>query len=301
MPALFAALLTTAFDAMGNVVDGKISRSMGLHAIVFYGTMANAVFLPLFLAFGFPGLPASGAAWAAVALSGAVWVAYLYPYTRALSRMDTSVVAALFSLGKLLIPVLAFFIAGESLPGGLYAGFFLIIGSTVALSLGRGTKGWKLNSAFWLMLGCSAMLATNNVVIKSVLKDDTDWLTYLFWTQAVSTAIAAGLLALPAYRRAVLAEWAGMRAHGGKFALQSFLAVCGTAAGVHAIGVAPVTFATGVESSQPLMVLLFSLAISALWPKFLDEKLDWRAILRKSAFYACMVAGVVAMTLKVGG
>jgi len=45
------ALISPAFDALGNIVDGKISRTMNLNSIVFYGALFNLLFVPLIFVF----------------------------------------------------------------------------------------------------------------------------------------------------------------------------------------------------------------------------------------------------------
>ncbi len=55
---IFIALLPAVFDGLGNIVDSKISRSLSLNSIIFYGTIINFLFVPFIFFFGFPHLPA---------------------------------------------------------------------------------------------------------------------------------------------------------------------------------------------------------------------------------------------------
>lgn len=85
-------------------------------------------------------------------------IVYLYPYYTAMKVIDTSIVAALFSLGQITIPVMTYLWLDERLSLTQYIGFAIIIMSSIALSI-KGTKIPKLNRAFYYMVGASLLRA----------------------------------------------------------------------------------------------------------------------------------------------
>lgn len=75
--------------------------------MIFYISLMNAVFLPLVMIWGMPTLPPAKV-FACYVVLAAIDVIYLYPYYLSMKVIDTSIVAALFSLGKITIPVMTF-------------------------------------------------------------------------------------------------------------------------------------------------------------------------------------------------
>jgi len=113
--AFLSALVPPFFDSMGNIVDSKITQSLKLHSFIFYSTIFGIPFIPLVFFFGTPVLPPLQ--WLPVYfLLGALEALYIYPYALSLKQADASVVSALFSLGRISTPILAFFLIGERLP-----------------------------------------------------------------------------------------------------------------------------------------------------------------------------------------
>jgi drug/metabolite transporter (DMT)-like permease len=100
-------------------------------------------------------------------------IGYLFPYYWSLREIDTSVVASLFSLGKVFIPLFAFFVLSERLALIQYFGFFLIIGSSAALSFDR-TK-LKLNRSFFFMAIVSLVLMGEAILYKYSFAAGATW------------------------------------------------------------------------------------------------------------------------------
>ena len=75
--------------------------------MIFYISLMNAVFVPLVMFLGWPSVP-STAAIVCYVLLAFLDIVYLYPYYTAMKVIDTSIVAALFSLGQITIPVMTY-------------------------------------------------------------------------------------------------------------------------------------------------------------------------------------------------
>lgn len=264
------ALLSPAFDALGNIVDWKISRSMNLNSIVFYGAIFNLLFVPLVFIFWLPKIP-SIFTFPFILFISIVEVLYVYPYTISLRNIDTSIVTALFSLWKFFVPLFAFLVVDEKLSPFAYVWFFVILISSMALSFHRHEWKFKLNTSFFYMLGCSIILSFNAVIEKYVLSWSIDWLTLFFWTQICTSVIVLILLVLPKYRKDIVSGFINLKPNISNLLLQSFLAVWGVMSIMFAINIAPVTFIKWITSLQPFMVIFASYLIHKFNPHFVFE------------------------------
>ena len=292
---IFVALLTPFFDALGNIVDGRLSRAMNLHSNIFYRWVISLLVVPLVLVFWLPSFPTAWA-WPVILLWGFVHVLYLYPYTLALQSIDTSIVTALFSLGKSMIPVLAFCMVGEKLTPEVYVGFLMIMSASVFLSLVEVEGAFRINKAFFYMLACSFILAFNAVAEKFILNTQTDWITLFFWSQVVSIVVTGMLLVFPKYRKDVRVGYADFRDNLLSLVLQSALELAGAAAFIFAIYISPVTFVSWVEALQPLMVLGFSYCIHQVYPAFVFEAFHKEKIRQKLFWFLCLLVWVSFLT-----
>lgn len=289
------ALISPAFDALGNIVDGKISRTMNLNSIVFYGALFNLIFVPLIFVFWLPKIPPVSAL-PVILFIGAVEILYMYPYTLSLRNIDTSIVTALFSLGKFFVPLFAFLIVGEKLSPYAYAGFFLILVSSMALSFHRHEWKFRLNSSFFSMLGCSVLLSLSAVAEKYMLGWAMDWLTLFFWTQICASGIVITLLSITRFRKDVMFGFQNLKPDVSNLLLQSFLAIWGVMSLMFAIAIAPVTFVKWISSLQPFMVIFASYLIHKISPRFVFESFWGWDVLKKALCFLLTALWVWMMT-----
>lgn len=273
------ALISPAFDALGNIIDSKISRTMNLNSIVFYWAIFNLLFVPLIFIFWLPKIP-SVSSFPFILFISAIEILYVYPYTISLRSIDTSIVTALFSLGKFFVPLFAFLIVGEKLSSYAYVGFFIILISSMLLSFHKHEWKFKINTSFFYMLGCSIILSLNSVIEKYILNLTLDWITLFFWTQVCASCIVLLLLAIPKYKKDVTSNFKSLKQNVPNLLLQSFLAVWGVMWIMYAINIAPVTFIKWISSLQPFIVILASYLIHKFNPNFIYESF-WKVDLYK--------------------
>ena len=158
MFAVAAAFLCPLFHAVSNIVDAHLSNKVfrKLLTLIFYNCLTNFLAAPMVLIFGWP----QWYGWeimSVLAVVGIIDVLYQIPYYEALRRGDTSVIAAWFSLGYVLVPVLAYFMVDERLGVVQYVGFGIIIAASVVLNIENPRK-IRINKAFYLMLLSSFLL-----------------------------------------------------------------------------------------------------------------------------------------------
>ncbi len=294
MPWLLAALLEPALHAVTNLIDSHFSNSVFRRpgTMIFFASFTNLCFVPLLFLIDPPQMLSLGQA-APFLILGLTGTAYLYPYYKALQSDDASVVVSLFSLGKVFVPLLAFFALGERLSPSQYLGFLVLVISGALLTLNGSPKGgWRPNASFWWMMLCALILAVEAVAYKFVFLS-LGWGTGFAWGTAFSFLFALPLLLPKAVRQDIRAHWPAFRKSFPLFALEEFLTFAGSGASTFAISLASVTLVSAISASQPLFVLLFALLLSRFLPGAFREDLSLQALARKIPLFGAMVAGIL--------
>ncbi len=289
---IFIALLTPLLHGFANILDNYLTGSLfkSLMAIIFFTTLSNVLFLPLVFFVEIPG-PVPPGLLPFFLLISLIDVLYLYPYYKALQTEDTSIVSSLFALGKIFVPLLAFFLVGEVLTFTQYAGFFIIILGSALLTL-KGLKKFSFRASFFLMLLCSLLLSAEAVMYK-YLFDQVSWSTGFVWTSLFSFSIAFFFLLFPKYRHVIQMESIHLRKVLPVFLLEEFLTFGGAAAFTYAVSLTSVTLVKSVGALQPLFVLSYAVLFNRIFPALFREKLDFRSIIKKGILFAVIAFGIV--------
>jgi hypothetical protein len=64
-----------------------------------------------------------------------------------------------------------------------------------------------------------------------------------------------------------------------------------------AMGAGPISLVSAIGGSQPIMILLISLAASVFFPKVIHEELDRKTLLPKLAALVLTVGGVIMISV----
>lgn len=293
---LYIAFLGPILHALANIFDNYFMNRLVQKPMVlaFLAMLIDALFLPLVFVFQRPELPPARLIPYFVLL-GLTNVGYLYPYYKALQGDDTSVVAALFSLGKVFVPFLAFLMVREVLSVHQYIGFFIIIFSSAALSLNNHDGKLRLNSSFWYMALCTLILAFEAVIYKYVVTN-VSWSTGFTWGTVFSLLLILPVFLFRKRRREFSTQLPSVWKNLHLFVGESFLTFAGSAAGVFAVSLAPVTLIEGIDSFQPFFVLLYALLFTKFFPKVFKEKISVHAIIKKILLFAIMILGIILAT-----
>lgn len=286
------ALLTPILHAWSNVIDTYLTNRLvrNVWSLGFFTGVFAVIFLPIVLLIQWPQMPPLQLI-PYFFLIGAIEVFYLFPYYKSLQKEDTSIVAALFSLGKFFVPIFSFVFAGEVLRLSQYVGFFFIVTASMFLSLNRADK-IRLNISFFYMLFSGFLLAIEAVVYKYVL-ESVSWSTAVVSTSIFSCLIVLSFLFLPRVRRDLLEQVRQLRGVACLFTLNEFIAFGGNIVSPYIVSLVPVTVAKSVEGLQPFFVLLYAIIFRRWLPGVFQEKVDWRMVLKKATLFAWMIAGVV--------
>lgn len=290
---ILVAFLNPLLHGLANIIDNYLVNRLFERktTLMFYVTFLNILFLPpLFLFFGLPDIPSVYTALIFLGLAF-INVIYLYPYYKALEQEDTSHVIALFSLGKVFVPVLAYFLVGEVLTLIQYVGIAIIVLASIGLSYQAGAR-LKLSSSLWWMLLCTFILSFEAVLYKLVF-ESVDWVTGFSWPVILSFLFAFPLLLVPKVASDIRSNWPRFKANLHVFTLGELATFLGIAAGTYAIAAAPVSVVKAIMSVEPIFVLLYAGLFSRMFPNVFKEKIDKRSVLKKLGFFIIIALGVV--------
>lgn len=290
---ILGAFLNPILHALANVLDNYLVNRIFEHkiALVFYVTLINVMFLPiLFLFTGLPDTPSGQPLLIFLGLA-AINVLYLYPYYKALENNDTSSVVALFSLGQIFVPILAFFMVHEVLSAIQYAGIALVLIGSICLNVTKGTFV-KINSSLWWMFLCTFILSFEYVLYKMAFFS-VDWITGFSWPIIFSFAFIVPLLVLGSTRRAIIGGWSTFVKKFHVLALEEFTTFSGIAGSTYAISVAPATLVKAITATEPIFVMLYALMFGRMYPQIFKEQVDRRSIYKKLSFFVIILLGVV--------
>ena len=292
LSGVLVAFLEPVLHAWSNILDNYFSNTLfpNLSVLLFFGTLLNLVFLPIVLFFDpFVGVPLS-LMWI-LGVIAVVNVVYAFPYYWALRHADTSVVASLFSLGKIFVPLLAFLIVGEVLLLPQYIGFGLIILSSALLTL--DLKALKLNKAFFLMLLVSFVLAFQTILYKYVFEAGVNWGSVVAVLTLMELVIAAVIMVALMRPRAIIEDLRTIRTNWKLFVTQQGLEWGGNVSASYAVSVLPVTVAQSIVGTQPLFVLIYALLFGKKLGHVFKEQTGRGELIKKCALFALTIIGTV--------
>lgn len=294
---LFAAFLGPAFYAVANILDTHLTNRhlKQTHTLVFYGSILNLAFLPIIVIFQRPVMPPLHTL-PVFALLGVVNIAYLYPYYRGLQSDDTSIAISFFGLGRIVIPVLAFFIVGEVLSGVQYLGIGLIIISSTLISIvGSEKSGFRFSKASYYIALASIIISFEGVLIKYLFGQGLNYATVIGGEIIAVSFVALCLLISKRIRGDVLANRKTFRAMFPIFAAEETFTFLAISAEAYAISIAPVSVVKSITMFTPLFVVLYAFITKKHIPRIFHifkEHMGAAVIIKKVILFVCMIAGV---------
>lgn len=285
---ILLSIAASFFFASASVLDRYLSweEFKNLGALLFYTSVANVLFL-IFLWIGkWPWLlPIHLLPY--VLLIGLVEFGYYWLYYEALKHEDTSIVGSLFSIGKVFIPVFAFFVLWEQLLFRQYIGFILTIVACGLLSI-RSFRLRDFSHALRYMVPCSILIAIQTILLKYITGFVT-WETAFFWGMISCMMVALGILFSRESRQAIKGgfskKWLIIFWAEEIFA---FVAVtCSTAA----ISLADATKVSGLTSLSPVFILLIWYIGSRWKPHLFRENTTKSEMMKKISLFIIIWIG----------
>ena len=284
----FVAFLSPLFYGLSVLIDCFLSVDIFKKpsTICFYAAITNGLFAPLLLFLGTPTWPEMHC-FVAYIIMAFIDIAYLYPYYIALKKTDTSVVSALFALGKISIPLLSFLVLGDVLTPPQYLGFFIILFASVILNMEKKCS-FTLNSAFYLMLLSGILRAVHVVVAKYALNSDESWVNAVIYPSVISGMMVFSFLLVKNFRLDIKCHWRPYTQKLHFFISNEFVCFLGDLTAIYALSKLSPVVSAAIRSTSPLFLLL----CAALARPFYNFKEFNVPFVKKIICFFLMILGV---------
>ena len=292
MPYILIAFFAPLFYATAVIIESQLSNRTFKRqtTMIFYISLMNAVYLPLVLFLGMPSIPPASCLWF-YALLALLDIIYLYPYYTAMKVIDTSIVAALFSLGEVIVPVLSYFLLDELLNLHQYIGFTIIILASVALSI-KGNKIPKLNRGFYYMCIASVLVSFRIVLIKYVMNFDGNWINMVIYPSFISGILPFTLLFVKKYRRDIVKNFPPYLHRFKFFAVNEFMCFLGLVCSIYGLNKLSPVVSASIGATQPIFLLGISGLLLWLCNIHLKEKITPKILMKKIFCFVLIILGV---------
>lgn len=293
---ILIAFLEPVLHALANTLDSNLTNRLfkNAWALTVFIAVADILFLPAIWLFNKPQLISLSLV-PYVLIIAFIELFYSYPYYKALQNSDTSIAISLFSLGHVLVPILAFFFVGEKLLPIQYLGFLIIVFSSAALTYNPKEK-LKLNKSFFYMLFSSSLLAIEVVIYKHVF-NQVSWGTGFFWTIAVSAMIGLLSYAIPKVGVNIQSELPHLRRYYLIILLVGLVGFIGNIGFSYTVSQVSPTVSRSISSFQPIFVLVYAIIFKKYFPLAFKEEVNLRNMVQKIILFIAIAVGVI-LTIK---
>lgn len=219
-------------------------------------------------------------------------VFYQIPYYKALQNADTSVVVSLFSIGRIFVPVFAYFIVSEHLATHQYVGFILIMLCSILISV-NDIKKFKFNKALFYMLPVTIIVSLQSVLQKYGLSM-VPFKTFFFWNFVIPTPFYLTFL-LQKTTRTEVKEFLTISPQKSFLTLYFQNLASWISGGLDAFVLSffPITIVKSIGSFQALFVNL----ISSFFSKKLKVDFKEELVFKRITLFILMGIGII-ITLK---
>ncbi len=292
MLGILVTLISSSFYAAGNILDAHVAGKVfkRLTTVIFYGAITNCLSLPFLLFFGWPtAIPISILPYFLVTIF--IEIAYLPLYYIALKRVDTSIVAAMFSMGKIVVPVLAYFLVDERLGALQYLGFGIVILFNVILNV-NNVKHFKIDLSFWLMLFVSIMISVQGVFYKKIF-EQMDWVNVAFYTAVFLNFFIVLFLLHTTTRKDIFGSFKTYVKNWKVFFILEFIDRMAFLTGLVSVSLLPIMVQKGVASIQPIFVLLFGYILYKIFGDKFKEDTSPRKMIKKFVCFVFIITGIL--------
>lgn len=292
---IILAIVAYAVVAVANITDKLlVDRYVKDSSVVVVFTGAIAALVGLVM-IPFVGLPQFGIGeWSRVLLAGMCLQFYLIPYFRSLELEDASTVIPLAQAVPIFSFLLASFYLGEKLSGSQLFGFILILIGAIWMSVSK-QGSFRLRKVFWLMMSASFLFALSTVLFKGIVNE-----TNVLQSIAIeSLGLGVGTLSLmliPGYGKKVKKYLRKMPTAGyGALATSEVFYVVFRFLLLYAYSLGSVTIVSVLSGIQPVFVLVYSIVLTIILPKYFSEDMRQGTLLKKAGAFGVMLIGLWAI------
>lgn len=297
---LFAPAIWAASNHFNKYLVSRAMAGVGVGAIVIFAALVGVVVLPVAFILQREAFTIDAMNAVLIALNGCLYLLALIPFLKALRVGDASSVIPLVQL----TPVISFFLArillGEVLSHSQLLGGVLVVCGALLISLearssAAGTKLRLRADTLGLMLLSTSLYAVSFVVFKAFAIKVEFWTT-AFWESVGFICYAIVLLTcVQSYRDDFLRIFPSNRKVTGLVMINESMNIVGKIVFNYFSLWVPLTLAWIGVSFQSVFVLIYSVALSRLYPSISDEAVHGKKLLQKSVAIMIMLVGVCVM------
>ncbi len=292
LKGVIIAFAEPVFHGACNIVDHFLSAKVfpRMATLVFFSVSVYVLLLPVVAYISPPHLLSPLLLFIAFCIALIEFI-YHFPYYYALREVDTSVVASLFSLGRVFIPIVAYFVVGERLSVLQYVGFILITIASFALTFDHTRL--RLNKAFFLMFFVSFILVIQTILYKYAFASGASWGSVVVSMTLCEFVIAVLFFFISGAFRSIGSDLVQIRKAGWMFGLNEMLGWMGNTGDSFGVSILPATIARSISSTQPMFSLTYAYLFKEKIPEIFREELEKRDIAKKLTCYVLTIVGVV--------
>lgn len=293
---IFFAILSPAVYSVNTFIDKHLVsnvvrdyKSMPIYSSI-VGFIAGLIFFALT---GFPILPLKDAL--IIIATGIITIWSLFLYFKALEGEQTSTINILFQTYPVMAMILAYFFLGETITAKQFLGFILILSAALGISFQPRKKGEKiLSKAFFLMLLFNFMTAISSVLIKFAA--DADSFSKILSYESFGIAIGGLLvfLFIPSIRKSFILNAKQLKKTTLKIIfINECVFLLAKSLGFYALVLGPVALVTVLGGTQAFFAIILGFILTKLFPKLFKEDISKEGLIKKAAFAALIIIGII--------
>jgi len=290
--AIFAPLLWAISNFIDKFLVSKYFKS-NVGTLIIYSSLIGLPVAALIVLFKPQVLSLNWTTASLIILNSFLYIIYLFPYFKALSKADASLVVPIFQTVSVFSYFLAFFVLGETLFKTQIIGSLLIIFGAVGISLKINERKLHLTKdVLFLQLLASFIVALNSLFFK-FFAIKLDFWTVSFWQY--TGILIFGLILLTfvkSYRKDFLLAF--KRNSGsiiGLNVINEVVNITATIIFTFAILLAPLALVWVINGFQPLFAFLIGIGLTLFFPHLIKEDLNKKIILQKVFFMLIIFLG----------
>lgn len=299
---IFLPLIATFLWAVTNFIDkflvsNHFKKKQG--ALMIYSSLIGLPIFVLIALFNPSVLKIDLVHATLIVLNSFLYILYLFPYFKALSKADTSSVAPLFESIPVFTYFLALFFLNEHLSFIQVSGSLLILFGCIGISMKLKKNSFHLRKdVLWLMLFSSFIVSLNWFFFKFFALEFDFWKTS-FWQYLGFTIF--GLL-LFSFKKSYRADFIySFKKNKFKIislnALNEALNIGAVIIFSYATLLAPLALASVLNSFQSVFSLVIGIILSKFFPRIIKEDISKRVIIQKLLLFILIIAGVYLINL----
>ncbi|WP_213771789.1 DMT family transporter [Bradyrhizobium sp. dw_78] len=286
-------ILWAASTHLDKYLVERYFKTSNVGTLLILTACISALALPIIWSLSRTVVDIDAASAACLVTAGALYMAAMLFYLRALQIEDASLVAVFFQAGPLFGYALGYFILDEHLSHSQMAGGLLTICGVAVASLNTRSAGRKFNARLVvLMLACSLVASISSLLFKVVAIHEAFWPS-TFWTYAGEALFGLFLLSFRSDRQQFLRL---VKSSPGFVisinALNELINLIGSLAMRYALVLAPLSLVQAISSTTTLFVFAFAVILSVFHLTAAQERLDRRELIQKGCAAMLVAAGV---------